>query len=39
MFVAGPPVVAAAGQKLTKEELGSSRIHASNGAVDDDVAS
>ena len=39
MFVAGPPVVAAAGQKYTKEELGSSRIHASNGAVDDEVAS
>jgi acetyl-CoA carboxylase carboxyltransferase component len=39
MFVAGPPVVAAAGQKLTKEELGSSRIHAANGAVDDDAAS
>lgn len=28
MFVAGPPVVAAVGQKVTKEELGSSRIHA-----------
>ena len=39
MFVAGPPVVAAAGQKLTKEELGSSRIHASNGAIDDEVES
>jgi acetyl-CoA carboxylase carboxyltransferase component len=39
MFVAGPPVVAAAGQKLTKEELGSSRIHAGNGAIDDEVAS
>jgi acetyl-CoA carboxylase carboxyltransferase component len=39
MFVAGPPVVAAAGEKLTKEELGSSRIHACNGAVDDDVES
>jgi len=39
MFVAGPPVVAAVGQKLTKEELGSSRIHASNGAVDDEVDS
>lgn len=39
MFVAGPPVVAAAGQKVTKEELGSSRIHASNGAVDDEVDS
>jgi acetyl-CoA carboxylase carboxyltransferase component len=39
MFVAGPPVVAAAGQKLTKEELGSSRIHAANGAIDDEAAS
>jgi acetyl-CoA carboxylase carboxyltransferase component len=39
MFVAGPPVVAAAGQTLTKEELGSSRIHAGNGAVDDEVES
>lgn len=39
MFVAGPPVVAAAGQKLTKEELGGSRIHASNGAIDDEVES
>jgi acetyl-CoA carboxylase carboxyltransferase component len=39
MFVAGPPVVAAVGQRVTKEELGSSRIHASNGAVDDDVES
>ena len=39
MFVAGPPVVAAAGQTLTKEELGSSRIHAANGAVDDEVES
>ena len=39
MFVAGPPVVAAAGEKLTKEELGGSRIHARNGAVDDEVDS
>jgi acetyl-CoA carboxylase carboxyltransferase component len=39
MFVAGPPVVAAAGQKVSKEELGSSRIHAANGAIDDEVAS
>lgn len=39
MFVAGPPVVAAIGQNFTKEELGSSRIHASNGAVDDEVES
>lgn len=39
MFVAGPPVVAAVGQTVTKEELGSSRIHAGNGAVDDEVES
>ncbi|HYM35127.1 MAG TPA: carboxyl transferase domain-containing protein [Steroidobacteraceae bacterium] len=39
MFVAGPPVVAAIGEKLTKEELGGSRIHAQIGAVDDQVAS
>jgi acetyl-CoA carboxylase carboxyltransferase component len=39
MFVAGPPVVAAIGEKLTKEELGGSRIHAQVGAVDDQVAS
>jgi acetyl-CoA carboxylase carboxyltransferase component len=39
MFVAGPPVVAAAGQTFTKEELGSSRIHAGNGAIDDEVES
>jgi propionyl-CoA carboxylase beta chain len=38
MFVAGPPVVAAAGEKLTKEELGGSQIHARNGAIDDEVA-
>ncbi len=39
MFVAGPPVVAAAGEKRTKEELGGAGIHAKNGAVDDRVAS
>jgi len=39
MFVAGPPVVAAIGENLTKEELGGSRIHAQIGAVDDQVAS
>jgi acetyl-CoA carboxylase carboxyltransferase component len=39
MFVAGPPVVAAIGEKLTKEELGGSRIHAQIGAVDDQVSS
>lgn len=38
MFVAGPPVVAAAGEKRTKEELGGAAIHARNGAVDDRVA-
>jgi propionyl-CoA carboxylase beta chain len=32
MFVAGPPVVAAVGEKRTKEELGGSGIHAKNGA-------
>ncbi len=39
MFVAGPPVVAAAGEVRTKEELGGAHIHAGNGAVDDRVAS
>jgi acetyl-CoA carboxylase carboxyltransferase component len=37
MFVAGPPVVAAAGETLTKEELGGSHIHTRNGAVDEEV--
>ena len=39
MFIAGPPVVARVGQKLTKEELGGSEIHARAGAIDDVVAS
>jgi propionyl-CoA carboxylase beta chain len=39
MFVAGPPVVAAAGEVRTKEELGGAHIHAANGAVDDRVES
>jgi len=39
MFIAGPPVVARAGQTLTKEELGGSDIHARSGAVDDVVTS
>ncbi len=39
MFVAGPPVVAAAGEHRSKEELGGAAIHAGNGAVDDRVAS
>ena len=39
MFVAGPPVVAAVGEKRTKEELGGSAIHARNGAIDDEADS
>jgi acetyl-CoA carboxylase carboxyltransferase component len=39
MFVAGPPVVAAAGEHRTKEELGGAHIHAANGAIDDRVES
>jgi propionyl-CoA carboxylase beta chain len=39
MFVAGPPVVAAAGEVRSKEELGGAAIHAKNGAVDDRVES
>ncbi|MBL4813671.1 MAG: propionyl-CoA carboxylase [Rhodobacteraceae bacterium] len=37
MFVAGPPVVARTGEKLTKNELGGSHIHTRNGAVDDEA--
>jgi acetyl-CoA carboxylase carboxyltransferase component len=36
---AGPPVVAHAGQQVTKEELGGSHLHARNGTVDDEVES
>jgi acetyl-CoA carboxylase carboxyltransferase component len=39
MFIAGPPVVARVAQPVTKDELGSSDIHARAGAVDDVVAS
>ncbi|MGH1360483.1 MAG: acyl-CoA carboxylase subunit beta [Burkholderiaceae bacterium] len=39
LFAAGPPVVARAGEKLTKEELGGSAIHVANGTVDDAVDS
>ena len=39
MFVAGPPVVAAAGEVRTKEDLGGAHIHAANGAIDDRVES
>jgi len=38
LFAAGPPVVARAGQTLTKEELGGANIHVANGTVDDAVA-
>jgi acetyl-CoA carboxylase carboxyltransferase component len=37
VFVAGPPVVAHLGERLDKEELGGSHIHARNGVVDDEV--
>ncbi len=39
MFVAGPPVVLATGENVTKEELGGSRIHTRNGAIDDEAES
>ena len=39
LFVAGPPVVAALGTPVTKEELGGSEIHTRNGAIDDEVDS
>jgi len=39
LFAAGPPVVARAGQTVTKEELGGSTIHAKNGTIDDEVES
>ena len=39
MFTAGPAVVAAIGENLTKDELGGAEIHARNGAVDDLVES
>ncbi len=39
MFTAGPAVVAAIGETLTKDELGGAEIHARNGAVDDLVES
>src|SRR5260370_5220707 len=39
MFGGGPPVVARRGETVTKEELGGTEIHASNGAVDDEVES
>jgi acetyl-CoA carboxylase carboxyltransferase component len=39
VFVAGPPVVARLGEHVTKEALGGSHIHGTNGTVDDVVAS
>ena len=39
VFVAGPPVVARAGEQVTKEELGGAHIHGTNGTVDDVVDS
>ena len=35
VFVAGPPLVEKIGEKVTKEELGGSNIHGTNGVVDE----
>jgi propionyl-CoA carboxylase beta chain len=39
MFTAGPPVVEAAGEKVTADQLGGADLHASTGSVDDVVDS
>jgi acetyl-CoA carboxylase carboxyltransferase component len=39
LFVAGPPVVAALGEHVSKEELGGAHVHGTNGSVDDVAAS
>ncbi|HET9694525.1 MAG TPA: carboxyl transferase domain-containing protein, partial [Steroidobacteraceae bacterium] len=39
MFTAGPPVVAAAGEKVTADQLGGAELHAGTGSVDDVVDS
>jgi acetyl-CoA carboxylase carboxyltransferase component len=39
IFAAGPAVAAAIGDTLTKEQLGGSDIHATNGVIDEEVAS
>jgi acetyl-CoA carboxylase carboxyltransferase component len=39
LFVAGPPVVARLGERVDKETLGGSHIHARNSSVDDEVES
>jgi propionyl-CoA carboxylase beta chain len=35
MFTAGPPVVAAAGEKVTADQLGGAELHAQTGSIDD----
>jgi len=37
MFTAGPPVVEAAGEKVTAEQLGGAELHAGAGSIDDVV--
>jgi propionyl-CoA carboxylase beta chain len=37
MFTAGPPVVAAAGEKVTADQLGGADLHGATGSVDDVV--
>ena len=37
MFTAGPPVVEAAGEKVTADQLGGAELHAGTGSVDDVV--
>jgi acetyl-CoA carboxylase carboxyltransferase component len=39
MFTAGPPVVEAAGERVTADQLGGAELHASTGSVDDVVDS
>ncbi len=39
MFVAGPPLVARAGETVTREALGGSAVHVKSGAIDDEVGS
>lgn len=39
MFTAGPPVVAAAGEKVTADQLGGADLHAASGSIDDVVES
>jgi propionyl-CoA carboxylase beta chain len=39
MFTAGPPVVEAAGEKVTAEQLGGADLHAGTGSIDDVVDS